>query len=315
MSTLRRPRTTTLPSLLWLLPLTTIVAITAAGCEDDAATGPSAEIRKFCQDLVASPAFACCSGEDKASAHFAARYKYQNADDCAVRLAQQGDSSQGRQSFDSEAAASCLSHLSSRSCGLIPNAKSREDEEKAGCARVLKGKQEENQPCTTNDDCKAGLLCPPSPDTGVSSCAKPAASNQACPGVTTGLVDHPPCEANLVCALTGENPVCPSPPCLVFQCVPVGEENDACTGLECGAGLSCKEGVCAKGGLAPAGAGCKINDHCQPGLFCDPPSGKCTARKEAGAECRSGANAFFECKGVCKNVGDGPGTCASFCGE
>jgi hypothetical protein len=295
------------------LATVTITAITA--CDDDTATGASAEIRKFCQDLFASPAFACCSAEDKGTGHFAARYKYQNADDCAVRLAQQGDQSQGRQSFDSEAAASCLSQLSSRECGVTPSAKSREDEEKAGCARVLKGKQEENQPCSTNDDCKVGLICPPSPDTGVSSCAKPAGSNGGCPGTTTGLVDHPQCDANLFCTLTGENPVCPSPPCLVYQCVPLAEENEACTGLECGPGLSCKDGICAKGGLAAAGGGCRINDHCQPGLFCDPANGKCTARKEAGTECRAGANAIFECKGFCKNVGDGPGTCASFCGQ
>lgn len=309
-------KTTLLQRLLACSALTAVTATGVAGCDDDTATGPSAEIRKFCQDLFASPAFSCCSAEDKADRHFAARYKYQNADDCAVRLAQQGDSSQGRQSFDGEAAASCLSHLASRACGAAPSATSREEEEKAGCARVLKGKQEENQPCSTNDDCKVGLLCPPSPDTGVSACAKPAGSNQACPGdARTGLVDHPQCEANLFCTLTGENPVCPSPPCLTFQCVPLAEENEACTGLECGPGLSCKDGICAKGGLGGPGVGCRINDHCAAGLFCDPTNGKCTARKEAGAECRAGANAIFECKGFCKNVGDGPGTCASFCGQ
>ncbi len=292
---------------------TTAWIVAAVACGDDAQTGPTAQMKKFCQDMFASPTFACCTAADRQERHFAARYKYQSADDCATQLGQQSAQASGRQVFDATAATSCLSHLAGRTCGVIPNAATRAAEQKAGCDRILKGTQDENQPCNTNGDCLVGLICPPSPDTGVSSCAKPAAANQTCTG-QVATVDHPPCVEGLVCQFVSENPVCPTPPCPVYQCVPLSDEGEACAGLECASGLSCRDKACSKAGLARVGEGCQISEHCAEGLFCDPAIGTCASRKAAGAECRSNANAIFECLGVCKNVGDGPGTCDSFCG-
>lgn len=290
------------------------VVFAFAACSDDPETGPSVEVRKFCQDLFASPAFTCCSDADRQERQFAVRYRYASADDCASQISQALGASEGRQRFDGRAASSCLSHLSSRQCGVTPTAEVRRAEDEAGCNRILVGLQDEGQQCVKSEDCKLGLVCPPSKDTGTSSCVKPAAINQGCAGPSTS-VDHPPCEQGLTCAFFQQNPECLSPPCLEYRCVPFAEEGEPCTGLECAEGLSCREGVCSKEGPAPEGKACRILEHCAEGLYCDPDSGRCAPRKDAGGSCRNNGNAIFECKGICKQTSDGPGTCASFCGS
>ena len=290
------------------------VVLAFAACSDDSGSGPSAEVRKFCQDLFASPAFSCCTDADRQERQFASRYRYASADDCAEQISRALGASEGRQRFDGQAASSCLSHLSSRQCGVTPTAQVRRAEDEAGCNRILSGQQDEGQQCVTSEDCKVGLVCPPSKDTGISSCVKPAGFNQGCIGPSTS-VDHPPCEPGLTFVFFQETLECPSPPCIEYRCVPFSEEGEPCTGLECAEGLSCREGVCSKEGPTPEGKACRITEHCEEGFFCDPALGQCAPRKNAGEECRNNGNAIFECKGICKQTSDGPGTCVSFCGS
>src|SRR5687768_11972384 len=145
------------------LPACVVPLVLIAACSDDDGSGPTAEIRKFCQDLFASPAYACCSPAEKGDA-----VRYASPDDCANRIAVQLSSSEGRQAFDGAAATSCLSHLGSRKCGVSPSAHVKVEEEKAGCSRVTAGKQDEGKPCQVHEDCKPGLVCPPLKETGLS---------------------------------------------------------------------------------------------------------------------------------------------------
>jgi hypothetical protein len=294
-----------------------VLSVLVGACSDDDPPGASPEMRKYCQDLFASPAFACCSAADRSERQFAARHRYQSPEDCASQLALANTSSEGRRVFDSGAAASCLSHINTRTCGAAPTTTVRAEEEAAACGRVMAGQQAEGQACTAHEDCKEGLFCPPLRDTGLSFCSKPAPVNQGCVGsLPKRSVDHPACEPGHICTLIGENPAgCPLPPCLIFQCVPFAEENEECTGAECGDGLLCLDGFCRKSGPSPAGGPCRLPEHCQDGLYCETSVGQCAAKKAAGEPCRSTTNALLECKGFCQGASETSGVCVAFCGS
>ena len=309
-----------------LLALTTLGAFAfalSAGCKSSGATTED-DIRQYCQNLFASPAFACCSDADRAARQFAVRNKYASAADCTNQLLQAVSESNGWRTFDPGAANGCLGYLASRGCNVTPTSALRIAEQKAGCDRVVVGLQAEGKGCDSSADCKVGLFCPPIKDTGSSTCAHPAAATEACLGTLPPFeVDHPPCQPGLFCSLLGQNPDgCPTPPCLDYRCVPFYDEGEACTGLECGppatTGLYCLDGFCRKNGPSPAGGPCRVTEACGDGLFCDPDQnlGTCVPRKTAGQPCRNSADPELglECKGICRGGGQGSGVCASFCG-
>jgi hypothetical protein len=292
-----------------------LMLLVGSACSSKA-DGTDAAIRQYCDSLLASPAYACCSAADRADGQFVARNRYSSAGDCSAQLLLATGQNKGRRAFDAAAAASCLGYLSTRACPVLPTSAVRIAEETAGCNRVVVGVQDEGKPCDTSEDCSVGLFCPPVKDTGVSACARPAAATQSCLGdLALHAIDHPPCQPGLFCQLIGENPGgCPSPPCLDFRCVPFFEEGEACTGLECAAGLACNDGTCRKTGPSAPGAPCRLTENCAEGLYCDP-NGACEPRKRAGEACRNPAdsNAAFECKGICS--GEGPSVCVAFCGS
>lgn len=304
--------------ILRSLGVSLFTAALVVACSDDEGSGPSQEIKNFCSSLFASPAFSCCSANDRNERLFAARIRYNSADDCANRLAEQLSTSQGRQAFDGAAASSCLQHLSGRSCNTPISTAARIAEEKAGCGRVVAGAQDEGKVCQIHADCKAGLVCPPIKETGLSFCVKPGGTNENCIGaeeLSPTAVDHPACVAGFTCALTAENPpsACPLPPCNVYNCVPLGEAGDGCVGNDCREGLLCLQGTCVEGGPSAAGGPCRLFEHCQAGLYCDTSTLTCQPQKSAGEPCVSTANALLECKGFCQGSGEGPGVCAPFC--
>lgn len=285
-----------------------VVLVAACGSDDEG--GATAQIRSFCGSYVSSAAFACCSGEDRNNPNFNLRYHYRSQGECIDVLTQQSAQAEGRQGFDSAAAASCLQYLGSRSCGVLPLVDVRKAEAEAGCFRVLTGIQDEGKVCNSSEDCKPGLVCPPIKETGLSFCSKPGGSNQSCIGAQAESVDHPACAEGLFCSFVGENPAgCPSPPCLQYKCVPPYEESEPCGGTECAAGLVCKDGTCQKGQPNGVGGTCRVPEHCAEGLYCDTAAGTCAERKSDGAACSETNNRFYECKGICA-----AGTCTSFCG-
>jgi hypothetical protein len=297
-------------SRIFALSLSTFALVTVA-CSSDDAGGATAQIRDFCARYVASPAFSCCSADDRNNASFRLRYHFGSQAECVDVLSAEAAQANGREGFDGTAAQSCLDYLNTRPCGTIPLANVKLEEQKAGCAKVLSGIQDENQSCNASSECKPGLVCPPIKETGLSFCAKPAGFNQDCIGEQAGSVDHPACQEGLFCQFIGENPAgCPSPPCLQFKCVPPFEEGEPCGGTECAQGLVCKDGTCQKGQLANAGESCRVPEHCAEGLYCDTAAGTCAPRKADGSPCTESLNPLFECKGIC-----GAGTCASFCGQ
>jgi hypothetical protein len=295
-------------------PQTAIVSFVAAislglGCSDDESE-TDAQIRGFCGSLFASRGYACCKESDRQSGAFPARYKYANEDDCYAQLNTQLTAVEGRRTFDPRAAASCVAYWGGRACGVSPTVKVRQEEEKAGCDRIIAGLGEEGKPCDSQGDCVPGLFCPPIKETGTSACSTPGRSNDSCNGFQSTSAEHPACEPGLVCELTGENPAgCPTPPCYQFNCVPLQGPGDPCQGLDCAAGLSCRAGICTQSGPSPAGTGCQITDQCEDGLFCDPGSGTCAPRKAAGQACRPANNPRLECKGFCSEAG----VCTDFC--
>ncbi|MFO0735838.1 MAG: hypothetical protein U0270_08160 [Labilithrix sp.] len=288
-----------------------LVALVAA-CSSDPEPASTVQIRNFCTSYAASPAFSCCSAEDRNNLNFRLRYRFGSQAECTDVLTQQATQAEGKQGFDAAAAESCLSYLNSRTCGTLPLANVQKEERQAGCYKVLSGIQAEGQLCSTSDDCQPGLLCPILKETGLSYCSKPASSNQDCIGDLAGSVDHPACGEDLICSFIVENPPssCPTPPCRQYKCVPPFEKDDPCTGTECGEGLVCREFTCQSGAPGGAGAGCRVPEHCGEGLYCDTAIGKCSERKADGAPCNDALNPFFECKGICAG-----GTCASFCGQ
>jgi hypothetical protein len=292
--------------------------VPAAACSDDPPTGVSAQVKKFCADLYASSAFSCCSAADRQDRQFSVRNGFgTSAAECESLLNKLSGDTQGRSRFDDTAASSCLSHLSGRTCGVLPSATVRAAEGEAGCNRIIEGTQAERQACNTSRECKAGLVCPPPRATGGSTCVPPAKVNQVCaePSTSSTAVDHPACEKGAVCQFFQDNPGCAAPPCPEYRCVPFAVAGEVCQGLECAKGLACREGICNTGDAGSAGQACKIFEHCAAGLYCDTGSGTCTAQKSDGAACSANANALFECKGVCKQRTDGSGTCAAFCGS
>jgi hypothetical protein len=208
----------------------------------------------------------------------------------------------------------------------------REAEEQAGCGRVLRGNQGEGAPCNVEADCKTGLFCPSTKETGVANCAKPAAINQTCYQQQVDSTDHPACQDGLVCLFNTQVTQCPVPPCPEYRCVPRVAANDdpkqaeACTGTDCAGGksvvctdLSTAPGpsshqfVCKNGGsLGAAGAGCNVTEQCATGLYCDTTKGVCAQQKANGQSCNPANNtSIFECQGTC-----GAGNvCVSFCGK
>ncbi len=291
-----------------------VFALSVAACSDDEPTGPGPQLAKFCQDLFASSAFSCCTEADRDDAQFSIRYRYADAANCEAKLNAIVSATAGHTVFDGEAASSCISHLSSRTCGVLPTSAVRAAEDDAGCNRILVGTQQENQACGTNDECIPGLVCPPPKATGGSTCVKPAALNQACTGPST-TQDHPPCEDGLVCELIDSTDNCPAPPCLNYQCVGFKEAGEECFGLECGRGLSCRDGICNSGGAGSEGQKCRILEHCVEGLYCDSTTGTCASRKASGQACDPAANPTYECQGVCKPDSESGGTCEAFCGS
>jgi hypothetical protein len=309
-------------ALPWLAaPRITIAAVAIAtmavpACKSDSG-GTDEAIRQYCTSLLASPAYACCSDADRAAPLFVARNHYASAGDCANQLRQTLAENAGKRAFDQAAANGCLAYFSARACGTPPSSAAEIAASSAGCSRVLVGVQAAGQPCSSSDDCQVGLFCPPNKDTGSSSCAKPAAVGEACPGASPPYeLVHPQCQPGLFCSLVGENPNgCPNPPCLDNRCVPFYDEGEACSGLECDAnsGLSCLAGVCAKGGPSPAGGPCRLSEFCAAGLYCDPAQagGTCQPRKPGGAPCivTADPSLSLECRGQCQR-----GVCAGFCG-
>lgn len=292
-----------------------VVVASGAACSDDPAAGPGPQLRQFCEDLFASPAFGCCSESDRQDRQFSVRNGYgTSAAECGTLLEKVAAETQGRSVFNSEAAASCLVHLAGRRCGALPSATVRLAEDQAGCHRLLAGTQAEGQSCNTSSDCTLGLVCPPPKATGGSVCIKPAPINQGCTGPSTSG-DHPPCETGLTCAFFQSNPECAAPPCTEYRCVPFAAAGEPCEANECASGLSCREGICNSDGPGTEGQACKVFEHCSSGLYCDSTTGTCAPQRRSGAECGANANTTFECKGVCKQGAGGVGTCAAFCGS
>lgn len=288
-----------------------VAALVAVACSSDDTGSATAQIRGFCASYAASPAFSCCTADDRKNPNFRLRYHYGTQAECADILSQEAAQASGREGFDGAAAQSCLDYLNTRPCGTLPLTDVNTAEQKAGCSRVLVGIQDEGQGCNTTSECKPGLVCPPIKETGLSFCSKPAGFNQDCIGEQASSIDHPACQEGLFCSFVGVNPAgCPSPPCLDFKCVPPFDEGEPCSATECAQGLVCKDGTCQKGQLANAGESCKVPDHCADGLYCDTTAGTCAQRKADGEPCTEANNRLYECKGVC--VG---GTCAGFCGQ
>jgi hypothetical protein len=280
-----------------------------AACKKDDPTQDD-QIRQYCDDLFASPAFACCNGADQAQRAFAARHGYTSSSDCADQLLRAAGQSQGRRVYDAKSAGTCLGYLAARPCKTLPTSAVRAEEEKQGCNRVVIGTQGLGKPCNTSEECALGLFCPPVKDTGTATCTRPAAATESCfgdQGVTAS--DHPYCQPGLFCSLVGDNAGgCPTPPCLDFRCVPFFEEGEPCTGLECAAGLGCADGFCRKGAPNTQGSPCTVSEFCAEGLYCDP-NHLCSPKKNKGEACRNVADAF-ECRGAC----DGD-RCVNFCGQ
>lgn len=258
--------------------------------------------------------FSCCNATDRATGVFLGRYHYTSVDLCVATLSLQLESSNGHQAFDSGAAQSCLAYLNQRPCGTVPTTEVKAAEENAGCDRVLGGLETEGQACVTQEDCKPGLFCPSSKDTGSAFCSKPATENQDCYGQQADSTSHPACAQGLLCIYVDTNNDCPNPPCLEYACVQPFEQGDECSALECGQGLACTDGTCEQGGPNQAGGYCNVPEHCASGLYCDTDAGTCAPQKADGEACTIAKNSFFECKGICVGTG-ATGTCASFCGQ
>ena len=286
------------------------LGLSSAGCSTEESS-VDAQIRQFCDSLLASPGFACCSAADRSDPLFGARYQYASTTDCNQQL-QARLGVLGRRGFDATAASSCLAHIGSRTCGAIPTVRVKQAEEAEGCARVIGGVQNPGQPCETQGDCKPGSFCPSTKETGSAVCSPPGASNNSCFGEQATSIDHPTCGPGLVCILSGQAESCPTPPCNLFTCVPRELAGEPCTGLECANGLTCLSGICRDGGPGPVGTGCTLTDQCAEGLFCDPTSFRCAARKDAGDACNPANTARFECKGACQGSG-ASGVCSAFC--
>lgn len=291
------------------------IAALVVACGSDDSGGTSALIRNFCASYSASPTFSCCTADDRENSNFGLRYRFASQASCVDSLSQQASQAEGRQGFNNDAASSCLSFLNSRACGTLPLADARKAEQAAGCYKILSGIQKEGQNCIASDDCEPGLVCPTIKETGLSFCAKPATTNQDCIGAQAESADHPACAEGLFCQFISENPAgCPSPPCLIYKCVPPFEEGDPCSGTECATGLVCKDATCQKGAPNGAGGSCRIAEHCAEGLYCDGNTvttpGTCVARKASGEACTVANNTLYECKGICAG-----GTCAGFCGQ
>jgi hypothetical protein len=303
-----------------LLAVAALPALLVACTDDDEATGPSAEVRGFCDSLFASPGFSCCSEADRSERQFAVRNRYQSAEDCANQLGLAAVD--GRRAFDPQAASTCLAHVNGRTCGASPTSTYRMEEEAAGCGRVMAGQKKEGETCVAHEDCAVGLVCPPPRDTGgLSTCAQPSPINQGCIGTLSKTsVDHPACQPGLACTFVGQASACPLPPCLIFQCVPLGEQGEGCSGLDCAKGLACLTDEATGNptcqpvtGPSAQGGPCRIPDQCADGLYCDLATFTCAPKKAAGEPCSSPTNTLLECKGFCK--GDQTGVCVSFCGS
>ena len=291
------------------------LALGAIACSSDDSSSTSEAISSFCGSFVSAQTFSCCSAQDRASGVFLLRYRFDSQQECISALSLQLAQSNGYQAFDAKAAATCLSYLNGRRCGIDPTADVETAEETAGCGRVLGGLRDVGEACVNQEDCKPGLFCPSSKDTGSAFCTQPATSNQDCYGQQAGSVDHPACGSGLLCIFQGENPDgCPSPPCLEYTCVPPFDQGDSCSALECGQGLACTDGTCEAGGPNQAGGFCRITEHCASGLYCDIDAGTCAAQKSDGETCTVANNSLFECKGICTGTGV-TGTCTSFCGQ
>lgn len=286
----------------------------AVACSSDQ-NATSEAISSFCASYMSASTFSCCTAADRSQAAFLGRYRFTSAALCESTLSQQLSQSNGHQVFDAQAASSCLAYLNGRACGTQPTASVKAAEEQAGCGRVLAGTEDVGQACVTQEDCKPGLFCPSSKDTGSAFCSKPATENQDCYGQQAGSVTHPACAQGLLCIYQGTNPDgCPSPPCDQYACVPPFEQGDACAALECGQGLACTDGTCEQGGPNPAGGFCLVTEHCASGLYCDTDAKTCAPQKADGQPCSPAKNALFECKGICAGAG-ATGTCSSFCGQ
>jgi hypothetical protein len=199
----------------------------------------------------------------------------------ALRLAPDQAAFQANKlAYDPGAVACVVAFRTNQACNAQPTSDT-------GCGSLGWGILGSGAVCGSDIACAPGLYC------------KRILPSSGC-GVCT-----PMAALGAPCGPLAFNAPCGSGSCDGAECLPVVGIGQMCApqGTLCQPGLVCPSGTCS----APGGVGiiCLFDDECQDGLFCDPATGKCAPRAQAGGDCATAACPFgFDC-GFTAPLGDG----------
>jgi hypothetical protein len=222
-------------------------------------------------DPIRDAAIAPCSDEDRATAAFAARMRPLEDARAACRR-RFASAAADRIALVPDAIALC--QVATRDASIVGHSVPLPIDY-AECVGLVRGLQDEGQPCASLFECAPSLTC------RSSICAQPATAGASCEPITIadGLsAAHGPCADGLTC--------------LHDTCVPLSQVNGECElDVDCHSGLHCNVNhTCAN---APA------------------PSSIAPSGGQAGASC----NSDDDCLGRCSGTGGQTGECVSMCGS
>jgi hypothetical protein len=199
----------------------------------------------------------------------------------AQRLApDQGAFLANKLAYDGTAVACVVAFRTNQPCNAFPDSDT-------GCGSLGWGILAPGEVCPSDLACVPGYYCKRNiPSSGCGVCTPMAAQGQPCGPLAF-------------------NAPCGSGACDGAECLTVVGIGQACApqSTSCQPGLVCPSGQC----VAPGGVGliCLYDDDCQDGLFCDPATGKCAARAQAGGGCATAACPFGFACGFGAPLGDG----------
>jgi hypothetical protein len=182
--------------------------------------------------------------------------------------------------YDANAVSCVVSFRTNQACNSFPASDT-------GCPALGWGILGAGAVCASDLGCGPGLYCKRiTPSSGCGVCTAVAALSDPC-----GPLAY--------------NAPCGSGSCDGSECVPVVGVGQQCfpQANVCSAGLVCPSGQC----VSPGGIGviCLFDNDCADGLFCDPASGKCAARAQAGGDCATATCPFGFLCGFTAPIGDG----------